>query len=140
MTMRPLSLFLPCLMVAACSSGSSPSQEGPADSGAQGEASDDGSGPMLAPPAAGQGVQYAMTTTIAASTEDERCQFVQTTKDLWVNHEDVRYTPGSHHFILWNTPYTSIPTVNTAGTTVDTSGVFDCVGGPAAAWNNWRQP
>jgi hypothetical protein len=76
-----------------------------------------------------------MQTTIAASTEDERCKFVQTTEDMWVNHEDVRYTPGSHHFILWNTPYTSIPTTNNQGETVDTTQVFDCVGGPAAAWN-----
>lgn len=74
-----------------------------------------------------------METTIAASAEDERCKFVQTTEDLWVNSEEIRYTPGSHHFLLYHTPYTSIPTVDKNGNPVDTSGVFDCPdGGPAA--------
>jgi hypothetical protein len=74
-----------------------------------------------------------METTIAASTEDERCKFVQTTEDLWVNSEQIRYTPGSHHFLLYHTPYTSIPTVDNQGNAIDTSGVFDCPdGGPAA--------
>jgi len=54
---------------------------------------------------------------------------------MWINHEEVRYTPGSHHFILWSTPYTSIPTVNLEGAKVDTSGVFDCKGGPQSDWN-----
>jgi hypothetical protein len=77
-----------------------------------------------------------METTIAASTEDERCKFVQTTEDLWVNSEEIRYTPGSHHFLLYRTPYTSIPTVDKNGNTIDTSGVFDCPdGGPAAYFN-----
>jgi hypothetical protein len=75
-----------------------------------------------------------MQTTIDAHTEDERCQFVTTTDDLWVHQEAIRYTPGSHHFILWNTTYTSIPTVDINGNTVDTSGVFECPGGPPAAW------
>jgi hypothetical protein len=139
MTTRPLSVLLSCFVLAACSSsGKSPDQGGGTDSGSpSGDdgGSDDGSTTLLAPPPAGQGIQYTMQTTIAASTEDERCKFVQTTEDMWVNHEDIRYTPGSHHFILWNTPYTSIPTKNNQGTTVDTTQVFDCVGGPAAAWN-----
>jgi hypothetical protein len=90
---------------------------------------------MLAPPPTGQGVQYAMTTTIAGGSEDERCQFVQTTDDLWVQSEEVRYTPGSHHFILWNTPYTSIPTQDKNGNLVDTTQIFQCTGGPAVDWN-----
>ena len=76
-----------------------------------------------------------MQTTIAAGSEDERCKFVTATEDLWVHQEDVRYTPGSHHFILWNTTYTSIPTKDIHGDTVDTSGVFECPGGPPAAWS-----
>ena len=120
MTPRLSVLVLPCVL-ASCSSSGSPSPNS--------------SPPLLARPAAGQGVQYTMETTIAASTEDERCQFVQTTEDMWINHEEVRYTPGSHHFLLWNTPYTSIPTADLRGNTVDTTQVFDCLGGPAAAWN-----
>ncbi len=89
----------------------------------------------LAPPPTGQGVQYEMQTTIAAGAEDERCTFVTATEDMWVHQEAVQYTPGSHHFILWNTTYTSIPTQDINGNTVDTSGVFECVGGPPASWS-----
>lgn len=132
-------LLLPFLLLAACSS-SSGGAAGGADSGAPGDdagggGGGDGSTGLLAPPPAGQGVQFTMQGHIPASTEDEQCQFVQTTDDLWVNHEQVRYTPGSHHFILWSTPYTSIPTANIRGEAVDTSGVFDCKQGPQADWN-----
>jgi len=89
---------------------------------------------MLAPPASGQGIQLKMSTTIGASTEDERCQFVQATDEMWVNQQEIRYTPGSHHFILWQTPYTSIPTTDTSGNTVDTSAVFQCLNGPPGNW------
>jgi hypothetical protein len=132
MTIRPLVSLLVLPILAACSSSSS--QGSPSAPGADG--GDDGgtsSGTSLAPPAAGQGIQLTMETTIAASTEDEQCKFVQTTEDLWVNSEEIRYTPGSHHFLIYNTPYTSIPTVDNHGNTIDTSGVFDCPdGGPPA--------
>lgn len=75
-----------------------------------------------------------MQTNIDAHAEDERCKFVITTEDLWVHQEEVRYTPASHHFILWSTTYTSIPTKDIHGNDVDTSGVFECPGGPPAAW------
>ena len=94
-----------------------------------------GGGSGLAPPPAGEGVQFEMQTTIAAGMEDERCKFVTTKEDMWVHQEAVRYTPGSHHFILWNTTYTSIPTKDMNGNAVDTSGVFECPGGPPAAWD-----
>jgi hypothetical protein len=143
MTTRPLFALLPFLVIAACSSssgnpatggggGTGPDSGSPAQNDAGGG---DASSTLLAPPAPGMGVQYSMTATIAASSEDEQCRFVQTTEDLWVNHEDVRYTPGSHHFLVWNTTYTSIPTMNTQGMTVDTSKVFDCSNGPQAGWN-----
>ncbi len=140
MSTRPFFALLPFLVLAACSSSSGGAAPGGGnDSGAStgddGGAGGDGSSTLLAPPAAGQGIQYSMQATIAASSEDEQCKFVQTTEDLWVNHEEVRYTPGSHHFILWNTPYTTIPTVNLQGANVDTSTVFDCKGGPQAGWN-----
>jgi hypothetical protein len=109
------------LALAGCSSGTSPST---------------GNGGLpLAPPPTGQGVQFEMQTTIAAGAEDERCRFVTATEDLWVHQEAIQYTPGSHHFILWNTTYTSIPTKDINGNTVDTSGVFECPGGPPAAWD-----
>lgn len=120
-----IALGVTLLAGAGCSSSSSPSSGGGGDGGSS----------MLAPPAQGQGIQLSFETTIAASTEDERCKFVQTTDDMWVNSEDIRYTPGSHHFILWQTSYPSIPTVDSTGATVDTSGVFDCIDGPQVKWS-----
>jgi hypothetical protein len=136
MTIRPLVSLLLLSILAACSSASSSSQGSPSTAADGGDDGGTGGGTSLAPPAAGHGIQLKMETTIAASTEDERCKFVQTTEDLWVNSEEIRYTPGSHHFLLYHTPYTSIPTVDNHGNTVDTSGVFDCPdGGPAAYFN-----
>jgi hypothetical protein len=114
----PVAVVVVAPALAACSSPS-----GAGDTGA------------LAPPPPGQGVQFEMQTTLAAGEEDERCKFVTTTEDLWVHQEAVRYTPGSHHFILWSTTYPSIPTQDINGKTVDTSGVFECPGGPPAAWS-----
>jgi hypothetical protein len=125
----PLLAALTFLGLPACSSGSSTATPGPAASTDAGSAGDG----ATAPPA-GPSVTFEMQTTIAASAEDERCKFVTTTEDLWIHQEQVRYTPGSHHFILWNTTYTSIPTTDINGNTVDTSGVFECPGGPPAAW------
>jgi hypothetical protein len=133
MMIRTLLPLLGCAIFVACSSSSSSSSNSPQGSGDGGTASDGGL--ELAAPPAGQGIQLQMQTTIAASTEDERCKFVQITEDMWVNQEVVRYTPGSHHFLLWHTPYTSIPTVDNQGNTEDTSGVVDCLDGPAGHWN-----
>ena len=126
MTSRPIvALVLACCATGACSSssGSSPAT------------GDDGGSSVLPPPAAGQGIQLKFATTIAASSEDERCQFVQTTEDMWINSETIRYTPGSHHFLLWHTPYQNIPTADNSGKAVDTSGVFECIDGPNTGWN-----
>ena len=46
----------------------------------------------------------------------------------------VRYTPGSHHVLLYNTPYRSIPTRDRRGREHDTSDVFDCAEGATADW------
>jgi hypothetical protein len=140
MTTRTLVSLALLSTLAGCSSSSSSSTPGasstPAPDGGSGDDAGTSSGTSLPPPAPGHGIQLTMETTIAASTEDERCKFVQTTEDLWVNSEDIRYTPGSHHFLLYHTPYTSIPTVDNQGETIDTSGVFDCPdGGPAAYFN-----
>jgi hypothetical protein len=45
---------------------------------------------------------------------------------MYVNRDEVRFTKGSHHFLLYETPYTSIPTKMENGEAIDTSGVFDC--------------
>ncbi len=79
--------------------------------------------PLIDPPPAGEGVQIAMTSTIAAHFETERCMFYRVPAEgLYVNHEEIRYTPGSHHVLLFKTPYTEVPTTTLRGATVDTRG------------------
>src|SRR5688500_17375974 len=66
---------------------------------------------LLAPPPAGQGVQYQMTTKLESGAEGEHCKFVQAPAEgMYVNRDEVRFTKGSHHFLLYETPYTTIPT------------------------------
>jgi hypothetical protein len=90
---------------------------------------------LLIPPPDGQGIQLSMDYTIEAGAEREVCQFVTLPDSgLWVNRQEIRFSNGSHHVVLWRTGYDSIPTVDTNGNTVDTSGVFDCASGPAASW------
>lgn len=91
---------------------------------------------LLAPPPAGQGVQFRMETTIPAGVEGEWCQFlVGPAAEMWIERDEVRFTEGSHHVLLYETGYAQIPTVKLDGTPVDTSGVFDCSDGPTAGWN-----
>lgn len=93
---------------------------------------------VLAPPAAGLGVQIRMASTLPPALETERCMFYQVPADgLFVNREEIRYSPGSHHVLLYTTPYTTIPATNRKGEPVDTAGgkVFDCGDeGATGAW------
>ena len=93
--------------------------------------------PLIDPPPAGEGVQIAMTSTIAAHFETERCMFYRVpVEGLYVNREEIRYTPGSHHVLVFKTPYTEVPTTTLRGETVDTRGVFDCgQNGATADWD-----
>jgi hypothetical protein len=94
---------------------------------------------LLAPPPAGQGVQFQMNTTIPSGTEAEHCLFVRAPAEgLWVNRDEVRYTTGSHHFLLYETAYDEIPGEKDDGTPVDTSGVFDCSDGATNGWSVTR--
>jgi hypothetical protein len=96
----------------------------------------DPAGPLLPPPPAGQGVQIVMKSTIDAGFETERCMFYRVPADgLYVNREEVRYTPGSHHVLVFKTSYTDVPTTTLRGETVDTAGVFDC--GANGATGDW---
>jgi hypothetical protein len=91
--------------------------------------------PALDPPPPGQGVQLLMASPIAAGQEIERCKFVQAPPEgLNINHQKIIYTPGSHHVLLFLTPYTSIPTMDIHGQTHDTSGVMDCLLGAGTDW------
>jgi hypothetical protein len=90
----------------------------------------------LAPPPAGTGVQLEMASELGPGVEVERCKFFTVPPDgLYVNREDIRFTAGSHHVLLYQTPYTSIPTEDRFGDQVDTSSIFDCGKlGPTAHW------
>jgi len=91
---------------------------------------------LLAPPPEGQGIQFKMNTELEPGTEGERCMFVKAPADaIFVNHDEVRYSKGSHHFLLYETTYTEIPTKKVDGTPVDTSGVFDCSDGATNGWD-----
>lgn len=93
----------------------------------------------LAPPPPGQGVQFTMTHHIPPGVEGEWCQFVQApAAPLWVARDEVRFTAGSHHFLLYETAYDAIPTATDDGTPIDTSGVFDCSAGATNGWSITR--
>ncbi len=90
---------------------------------------------LLPPPPDGQGVQYKMVTSIPAGTEVEHCQFVRApATGLNVNRDEIKFTTGSHHVLLYLTPYTDIPTANEQGVPVDTTQVFDCSDGVIFDW------
>jgi hypothetical protein len=111
----------------ACSGGDDPNTPAPATPATQtGD---------LTPPATGTGTQLQMVSALGNGVETERCKFFQVPPEGWyVNRQDVRYTPGSHHVLLFTTQYTSIPTVDIHDKTIDTSGVFECPEGAAANW------
>jgi hypothetical protein len=90
----------------------------------------------LAPPPEGQGFQLHMQTDIAPGFEGEWCKLVMgPEEDFYLNRDEVRFTKGSHHFLLYETSYTEIPTENDDGEPIDTSGVFDCSEGATAGWS-----
>jgi len=92
----------------------------------------DPAGPDAAPEA--PRIHLEMTTTIAPGAEVEHCRFV-TVPDAWVARDQIDFALGSHHVLVYQTPYATIPTHKTDGTPVDTSGVFDCSDGPTNGWS-----
>jgi Copper type II ascorbate-dependent monooxygenase, C-terminal domain len=75
-----------------------------------------------------------MQATIPPGTEVEYCQFVPV-PDAFVTRDRVEFTSGSHHVLLYQTPYTAIPTQKDTGEPVDTSKPFDCSDGPTNGWS-----
>ncbi len=130
---HPIYLTLPLLaaLALAPACGDDNSSAGNPDAGS----ADSGTPPLLEPPPAGQGVQFSMRTRLEAGVEAEHCKFVKApANEMWVNRDEVRYGGGSHHFLLYATAYTEIPTKKEDGTPVDTSGVFDCSEGATNGW------
>jgi hypothetical protein len=109
-------LIAAAFMTAACSEGS-PTNPDP-------------EAPLLEPPPEGQGVQFSMVTEIPAGTEAEHCQFFRAPPEgMNVNRDEVKFTSGSHHVLLYVTPYTDLPTEDEAGNPIDASKPFDCSNG-----------
>ena len=79
-------------------------------------------------------LELQMQATIPAATEVEYCKFVEL-PDTWVTRDVIEFTAGSHHVLVYQTPYTAIPTKKDNGTPVDTSGVFDCSDGVTNGWS-----
>jgi Copper type II ascorbate-dependent monooxygenase, C-terminal domain len=91
---------------------------------------------LLEPPAPGEGVQFAMTTSLEPGVEAEHCLFVQgPDEEIWITRDEARFDLGSHHVLLYETGYDEIPTEKQDGTPVDTSGVFDCTDGATNGWD-----
>jgi hypothetical protein len=79
-------------------------------------------------------LELRMQATIPAGSEVEYCKFVEI-PDTWVTRDRIAFTAGSHHVLVYQTSYTSIPTTKNDGTPVDTSGVFDCTDGATNGWS-----
>jgi hypothetical protein len=115
------------LSLAGCSSSTEPNPVG--------GVGNDG----LAAPAPGQGIQYKMVTELEPGQEIERCQMFKIGADgLAYDRSDVRYTPGSHHVLLFETSYTDFPTKDRNGLAVDPSKPHDCSDGAASRWDVTR--
>jgi len=122
--------LLSALSLLACSSD--PATGTDTTGGAGGSPTTD----LLAPPAAADGVQYRMVTTIESGQEIERCQlFVAPKEGFFVRKDEVRFTAGSHHVLLYRTPYTSLPTENLQGVKLDGTKIHDCADGATAEWD-----
>lgn len=120
------------------SSGSGGSTGGSAGSGGStggvGGSGGSGGNTFLKPPNAGEGIQLRMDSSLDAGVETERCQLFKLPEgaDLLVNRQETQYTPGSHHFLLYTTSYSEIPTTKSDGTPIEPGAVVDCPDGAPA--------
>ncbi|MGK4002902.1 hypothetical protein WMF31_09800 [Sorangium sp. So ce1036] len=105
-------------------------------SGGTGAPGPDSADHELAPPPPGAGVQYRMASTVGPGQEIERCMLVVAPPEgLYVRADEVRFSPGSHHVVLYKTDYREIPTETSEGIPVDATEVHDCNNGATAAWD-----
>ncbi len=93
---------------------------------------------LLPPPPVDQGVQLQMVAALAPGVETERCQFFKVPAAGYnISREEIRFTNGSHHVLLFTTPYADIPTKDRFGNPVNTAEGqwFECgPNGPTAHW------
>jgi hypothetical protein len=85
---------------------------------------------LLQPPAPGTGFQVSLKTKIGPGEEHEYCKFYKV-PESWAVRDQVKFSPGSHHVLLYATNYADIPTTKDDGTALvlDVNGVFDCSDG-----------
>lgn len=136
--MRKTSVAGGVLLLFLGSVGCDDSDEGTAVDGGidGGNPSDAGAVINLAAPPPGAGKQITLETTLAANFETERCAFWRAPPEgLNIVREEIKYTPGSHHAVLWLTGYQEVPTKDVTGKVVDTSSTFDCGSGVFGVWN-----
>lgn len=77
-------------------------------------------------------LELSMQSTIPAGAEVEYCKFI-TVPETWATSDEVHFTAGSHHVLVYGTPYPSIPTQRDNGqpfVPVGPDGAFDCSDGP----------
>ncbi|WP_437774411.1 hypothetical protein [Sorangium sp. So ce1097] len=90
----------------------------------------------LEPPPDGAGLQYRMVSTVEPGQEIERCKlFVAPPEGLTIRGDEVRFSPGSHHVVLYKTDYKEIPAETREGVRVDAAEIHDCNSGATAAWD-----
>lgn len=94
---------------------------------------------LLPAPPEGQGFQLQMLSELSPGIETERCQFFKVPPTGYnIARQEVRFTAGSHHVLLFSTPYVDIPTQDMLGNPVNTTlgQWFDCgPNGPTAHWD-----
>jgi len=89
----------------------------------------------LPAPAPGAGVQYQIALTLAGGQERQVCQMVQLDQDLDLNWSKGIMTNGSHHALVYGTPYNgSIPATALDGETIDGTQVQTCAT-PSLLWH-----
>lgn len=67
-----------------------------------------------------------MDMPLGPGEDMETCQFFKIEEPLNITFSTIRFTAGAHHVLIWETPYTEIPTRNNSGALVDTSKPFRC--------------
>lgn len=96
-------------------------------------------GAGLAPPPEGQGFQLRMVSELESGTETERCMLFQVGPEgLAYNRTQIEYTSGSHHVLLLETSYKTMPTEDKHGVKLDPTKVHDCESGGPERWDVTR--
>jgi len=83
----------------------------------------------LEPPAEDDGLQLTISAFFSEFDEGEKCMLVKAPSGgMVVNNNKIRFTAGGHHFVLYKTDLTEIPSERADGTpfTAVEGEVFDC--------------